>query len=298
MPCLNPIEGWLTPNGLSFKPPKGRISGDPIRVACRNCIACKIDRSKEWAVRIMHHAQLHEENMFVTLTYDEDNLPRDQGLHHEHFQLFMKRLRKYAWAHHKKKLSYYMCGEYGEKFGRPHYHAIIFGMKMPDTKKYGKLFNSETLEGLWGLGYTSIGTVTLESAAYVARYIMKKVTGDQAENHYVKAFVDQDTGEIVDTFVVKPEYNRMSTKPAIGKEWFEMYENDFGNDPENQICHINGKQFPMPAYYLKRLKAQNPTKYESVMKARTEHARQNQPTDEELEIRKLHYNHHLRKGKL
>lgn len=245
-------------------------------------------------MRIMHESQLHEDNMFVTLTYDEENLPLDQGLHHEHFQKFMKRLRKYAWKYHGKKLSYYMCGEYGEKFGRPHYHAIIFGLQMPDAKKFGKLWNSEILQALWGLGYTSIGTVTLESAAYVARYIMKKITGDDAEKHYVKAFVDEETGEIVDTFKVAPEYNRMSTRPAIGKEWFKLYEGDFGTDPEKQVCHINGKTFPLPAYYLKRLKAQNPDKYEEVLEARKKHAKENRLTPKQLEQRKESYNVHLR----
>lgn len=295
MPCLSPVEGWFTPQGLSFKPPKGKIDGEPVKVACRNCIGCKVDRSKEWSVRIMHEAQLHDENMFITLTYREADLPQDQGLHHSHFQAFMKRLRQYALRHHgKKRIAYYMCGEYGDKFGRPHYHAIIFGLKMPDIKKYGKLYNSQKLEDIWQLGYTSVGTVTLESSAYVARYILKKITGDDAERHYVKAFVDEETGEIVETFKVEPEYNRMSTRPAIGKEWFKMYSGDFGNDPENQVCHINGKTFPMPQYYLKRLKIQDPDKYEKVLEARTRHAKENQLTDEELEMRKQTFNVHLR----
>lgn len=246
----------------------------------------------------MHESELHDANMFVTLTYDEENLPPDQGLHHEHFQKFMKRLRKYAWHYHKKRLSYYMCGEYGEKFGRPHYHAIIFGMDMPDKQKYGKLWNSEKLQSLWGLGYTSIGNVTINSAAYVARYIMKKVTGEDAEKHYVKAFVDEETGEIVDTFTVKPEYNRMSTNPAIGKEWYEQYHRDLGDDPANLNCHLNGKTYPVPAYYLRRMKAQNPEKYEQVMNARTEHARKHQKSELELEALKTKYNRPLKRGSL
>jgi hypothetical protein len=247
----------------------------------------------------MHHSQLHDQNMFVTLTYDEEHLPLDQGLNHEHFQKFMKRLRKYAWRYHDgKKISYYMCGEYGDKFGRPHYHAIIFGLEMPDVKKYGKLYNSEILQNIWGMGYTSIGTVTLESAAYVARYIMKKITGDQAEDHYVKLLIDEESGEVVETFVVKPEYNRMSTNPAIGKEWFELFESDFGSDPEKQICHINGKSFPMPGYYLKRLKAQNPDKYEQVMQARIKHAKNNERSELEIEALKTKYQFNKRKSKL
>jgi hypothetical protein len=86
----------------------------------------------------------------------------------------------------------------------------------------------------------------------------------------------------------------MSTRPAIGKKWFELYENDFGEDPENQHCHVNGKTFPMPKYYLQRLKAQNPAKYERVLEARTQYARENKPTEEQLKIRKEQFNVHLR----
>lgn len=292
MPCIKPLEAWQTSEGLKFaKDEKAhRFNHKPIKLACRNCIGCRIDKSREWAVRIMHEQSLHAENMFITLTYNDEHLPRDQGLHHDHFKDFMKRLRR--WADYNldgRKISYYMCGEYGAKFGRPHYHAIIFNLRMPDAKKYGKLWNSEILERLWGKGYTSIGNVTLQSAAYVARYIMKKVTGDQAEKHYIKALVDEETGEIVDRFEVEPEYNRMSTRPAIGKEWFKLYSKDFGENPEEQQIHINGKAFPMPSYYLRQLEAQDPKKYEQIMEARKKYASENEPTEKELENRKFYY---------
>jgi len=187
-----------------------------------------------------------------------------------------------------------MCGEYGENFGRPHYHALIFGHRFDDLVKYKKdLWLSEKLENLWGMGFTPIGNITLQSAAYVARYIMKKMTGNEADAHYQKAYVEESTGEITDTFKVEPEYNRMSTRPAIGKEWYKQFKNDI----EDQTCHINGRTFPVPKYYLKQLKAEDPAKYEQIMSEREQYARDNEKTPGQLEALKNKYNHQLRNNR-
>jgi len=179
----------------------------------------------------MHEASLHQENMFITLTYSDEHMPKNHGLNHQHFQDFMKRYRRYLDYKHNKKIKYYMCGEYGDNFGRPHYHALIFGHRFDDLVKYKKdLWLSQKLENLWGMGFTPIGNITLQSAAYVARYIMKKMTGNEADAHYQKAYVEESTGEITETFKVEPEYNRMSTRPAIGKEWYKQFKNDISNN--------------------------------------------------------------------
>lgn len=163
---------------------------------------------------------MHEENCYVTLTYNNENLPRDRGLHHEHFQLFMKRLRHHA----DPGLKYYMCGEYGDSDGRPHYHALFFGFDPSDRKFYSRnkngdnLYTSRFLEHLWGKGFVIVGDATFESAAYVARYVLKKVTGENAKRHYET--IDTETGEI---HSVRPEYNAMSRNPGLGKSYYEMY---------------------------------------------------------------------------
>jgi len=237
----------------------------------------------------MHEASLHQENQFITLTYNEKHLPKNEGLNHEHFQKFLKRYRfKIA----PRKITYYMCGEYGENFGRPHYHALIFGHRFKDLENLGKpsYFRSPTLETLWPYGYSMIGNVTFQSAAYVARYIMKKITGDQAKDHYEKCH--QATGEIVQ---VKPEYNRMSTRPAIGKRWFEQFSSDYEN--ESRQAHVNGKAHQMPKYYLKKLKAADPDQYEVIMAERLQYAKANAPDENTLEARKLKYNHQFRKDR-
>lgn len=286
MSCIAPIDAWQTQDGIKFKPPYRSALSPPIKIPCRNCIGCKIDRSKEWAVRCMHEKSMQDAegnpSMFITLTYSPEHLPQDEGLHHEHFQAFMKRYRKYI---QPKKIKFYMCGEYGEQLGRPHYHAIIFGHQFSDFENIGKnLKTSATLEKLWGKGFVTIGTVTYESSAYVARYIMKKITGDEGKHHYKKGLVNPETGEITE-IEIQPEYNRMSTRPAIGKEWFENYNKEID---KNQL-HINGRTVNVPKYYLRRLKAVDPARYEILNAERVKAAKENQPTETALEARRLKY---------
>lgn len=196
----------------------------------------------------MHEAELHELNCFVTLTYNEDQIPPGQNLKYKHFQDFLKRLRK---AHAKRgKIRFYMCGEYGEAFDRPHYHACLFGIDFPDKYKWRKnnngdqLYRSASLERLWRHGNSEIGAVTFQSAAYVARYVMKKITGDRAASHYT--YVDQH-GEIHQR---TPEFNHMSLRPGIGARWFDKYNQDVF--PSDRVI-ARGRPILPPRYYDKLL---------------------------------------------
>ena len=211
---------------------------------------------------------MHKENAFITLTYNDENL-RDISLDHREFQLFIKRLRKSksAWQGKPGKCSYYMAGEYGTENRRPHFHACIFGWSPPDKKYWyttgskSKLYTSEILDKLWEYkGFTSIGDVNFESAAYISRYLMAKVTGQAAEKHY--EYVDEETGEIKR---VKPEYNKMSLKPAIGKQWLEKYATDVY--PKGEIL-IRKHKTKSPKYYDKQYKKKEPDKYEEMKQQR------------------------------
>lgn len=168
---------------------------------------------------------MHEESCFITLTMNDEYLSSRENpysLDKSEFQKFMKRLRK----RYGKQIRYFHCGEYGEKNGRPHYHAIIFGMDFEDKELFQirdeiRLYTSETLAKLWPYGFVTIGEVTIESCAYVARYVTKKINGKDAENHYIRW--DPSTGEGIP---IEPEYATMSRKPGIGKLWLEKYKND------------------------------------------------------------------------
>ena len=244
---FNPTHGWVD---------------RPLTIPCGQCVGCRLERSRQWAVRCVHEASLHEDNCFITLTYNNESLPEDGSLNKKHFQDFMKRLRK---KYKNKKIRYYHCGEYGDKNFRPHYHAIIFGLEFDDQKLFTvnngeKLYTSEKLEKLWPFGFSTIGTVTFESAAYVARYVMKKVNGKNAKDHYER--IDPDTGEI---YNLVPEYNTMSRRPGIASGWFDKYKDDVY--PSDNI-HLRDKTFRPPKFYDKMYEHLMPNEMEKIKKQR------------------------------
>lgn len=163
-----------------------------------------------------------------------------------------------------------MCGEYGDNFGRPHYHAILFNCVFDDLVHYrreGKidLFKSEVLSELWGKGFCSVGAVTLHSAGYVARYSLKKITGPEAGNVY--QWLDESTGEVHDR--VAP-FSKQSLKPGIGYDWFHRFRSDVF--PHDNLV-FEGKKFPVPRYYRKLLERDDEALSESLKQSRREFAR-------------------------
>lgn len=242
MACFKPISGYRCRDGTVRFYDKN--DGDPIEVPCGQCVGCRLERSRQWAVRCMHEAQMHKEKTFVTFTYDDDYLPIGGSLRYRDYQLFMMRLiKKFG------PVRFYMCGEYGAQTFRPHYHSILFGVDFSDKVRYRKgsdgtwLYDSAVLKKLWPWGDTCFGDVTFQSAAYVSRYCMAKVTGSAAAEHYKS--VDLYTGEALDRV---PEFNRMSLKPGIGAEWFEKFKKDVY--PRNYVV-INGVKCKPPKYYDK-----------------------------------------------
>lgn len=185
--------------------------------ACGQCIGCKLEKSRQWAVRCMHEASLYDHNVFITLTFREPRFSLD---YLGDFQPFMKKLRERLrpWF---PKIRFYMCGEYGEENSRAHYHALLFNCDFPDKvlhKRSGphKLFRSPMLEELWPHGFSSIGSVTFESAGYVARYCTKVLSGDESDDSGALSILDPDTGEI---YTRLKEFSRMSLRPGIGAGW-------------------------------------------------------------------------------
>lgn len=288
MPCFNPRHVYCHPdpnpvNGkkvILFSPPNPTAL-IPMQLPCGSCSGCRLERSRQWAIRVMHEAQLHSSNSFVTLTYDDEHLPELNSLEHGDFQKFMKRLRKRFGA----GVRYYMCGEYGENFGRPHFHACLFNINFRDKKLWktirgNKLYRSETLERLWPFGFSSIGSLTFESAAYVARYIMKKRTGSQAADHY----------EILDPYGEyqqrTPEYNRMSLKPGLAKGWFDKYSSDVY--PSDEVI-IREKKCRPPKYYDKLYELSYPSELDDIKFKRLQNAKKHSEnsTPERLAVREI-----------
>ena len=278
MACLNPLQGYhQIGGGLTFK--KSSSNGSTLTVNCGQCLGCRMARSKEWAIRIMHEAKMHPENCFLTLTYED----APHSLNLKHFQNFMKRLRK---QNEPKKIRLFHCGEYGQIYtnpgdptsdpikhhahpeknaiGRAHYHAILFNHDFNDKQTYKQnrheqtLYTSPTLSKLWGHGFATIGNVTQESAAYTARYLLKKITGDLSHTYYTK--IDQ-YGELHE---IKSEYVTMSRGNnyppghplktyGIGHTWLQKYGEDIYAYDE---CVIDGKKHLSPVTTLHNLKNQ------------------------------------------
>lgn len=266
MSCYKPIKAYKsnskrTKNGkayIAFKIDDAGHSYELVDLPCGQCIGCRLDRSKQWALRCVHEASLFKNNCFITLTFDDYHLNELQTLVKADFQKFMKRLRKrfkgfeYVITDQGKKrfpIRYFHCGEYGSQLRRPHHHACLFNFDFEDKilwqRKNGIcLYRSPTLEELWPFGFCTIGDVTFDSAAYVARYVTKKITGDMAAIHY--AYVDEETGEM---FYIEPEYVTMSRRPGIGKRWFDKFgETDVYS---KDFITINGRIQKVPAYYDK-----------------------------------------------
>lgn len=186
----------------------------------------------------------------------------------------MKRLRKKFGS----GIRFYHCGEYGDQYGRPHYHACLFNFDFRDkalwqvTKSGEKIYRSADLEELWPFGHSSVGSVTFQSAAYVARYVMKKKTGKMAPAYY--EYVDED-GQIFDRL---PEYTTMSRRPGIAKGWLEKYQSDVF--PSDTVV-LNNKKFRPPRYYDTQYEIAYPSDFKKIRNRRVrkskKHADNNTP---------------------
>lgn len=255
MTCFHPLSGYRTDainpdtgkRGLTFNPLKSVNSALPLKLACGQCRGCRHDRAAAWSVRLGHEAKISSCASFITLTYEDDKLPSDYSVHKRDFQLFMKRLR----AARGGRIRFFGVGEYGDDFGRPHYHALLFGEafyadRKPWAKRNGhQVYRSDALESLWPFGHSELGSVTAASAGYVARYSVKKMTGDLAKDHYLRPSpVDGKMHQ------VEPEFAVMSRRPGIGTEWFNRFAGDaFPSD----FLIVDGRRKPVPSFYLRKL---------------------------------------------
>lgn len=227
---------------------KSYAGAKAMSVPCGQCMSCRLTRAQDWSTRVHHEASLHADNCFVTLTFSDDYVPSDHSIRVRHLQLFMKRLRKQL---RTNRVRYFACGEYGEQTFRPHYHLILFGYCPDDLVAWRRtssgfvVSRSPELERVWPYGHVEVGTVTTQSAGYVARYVTKKVSGDLAGDHYTRWH--PDTGF---PWSVVPEFLVMSRRPGIGDRWFNEFSCDaFPSD----FVVVEGQKKPVPRFYKRRL---------------------------------------------
>lgn len=238
--CTNPRFASHNPNGGRINFSKKNYNNEMVafQVPCGKCIECRLEYARTWAVRAMHEATMHRSNIFLTLTFNDDTIGENK-LNYSEFQLFMKKLRNH-YGH--QKLSYIVAGEYGDKTGRKHYHAIIFGIHPTDGVMLRKdknehiIYKSPEIEKLWSHGLTEYGSVTFESCSYVARYCLKKRGVKESDPIF-----------------------KTSRHSAIGKTWLEKNWKDIFN---TGICITrDGFHVKIPRYYEKWLLKNHPEKY-------------------------------------
>lgn len=221
-------------------------------VPCGKCVGCKLDRARAWSIRITHEAQLFDSNWFATLTYRDDALPESRSLEYPHFQKFMKRLRKSVGGDMEgpeggRPLRFFCAGEYGGRTGRPHFHAVLFNLRVGDERAWDNgHYWSAKLEDIWSYGHVVLDCVTPASAAYVAGYTQKKVYGVSGRSAY-EDVVNVRTGELTSR---RPEFAVMSLKPGIGAWWYARYGSDLF--PEDHAIVAGGKRWKVPRYYWER----------------------------------------------
>lgn len=212
---------------------------------------CRLAYSREWAIRITHEQAMHEASCFLTLTYDDEHLPPFGQLVKRDLQLFFKRLRKSVGS-----FRYVACGEYGELRRRPHFHVALFGLDFRADRllrgqgiQGDELFESATLGSVWTQGNHMIGALTFESAAYIARYITKRISGSGASP--LPLACDPATVELV---MPNPEFLLCSRRPGIGDAWFKKH---FRSDvfPHGRVITAQGTPAPVPRFYKEKLNA-------------------------------------------
>lgn len=271
-------------------------------IPCRHCWACQLKYAAEWATRLTWESQYHKHKYYITLTYNEENLPiyakfkyispEGENIIYENdgtwtgtlepndVTKFINTLRKYYERRGIKGIKYFYCGEYGSEGKRPHYHMILFGAPLDlnqfysyklDNKHHKMHWKSKELERWWGKGIVDVAEVEWNSCAYVARYCMKKIDNNNDPKEYAAQ------GKI-------KEFIRMSRNPGIATRYYQenkdkIYELD---EVIQRTIHGNVSSFKPPAAFDKKLKEEDPELYEQIKESRRAAAERNRKLEKEL----------------
>lgn len=262
MSCFHPLRAWKVGDSITFRRPKKQGANcEELQLPCSKCIGCLLDKASDYAVRCWCEAKNWENNCFITLTYNNKNLPENGMLCKKDVQDFMKRLRYFhegieEWTNpqtgkREKPIRYLLCGEYGPNgTHRPHYHILIFNWRPEKLKfwKYNfrgeKLYKCDELykkdpkkPGIWGKGFVTVGDLTYESACYVARYCSKKLFKGIKHETLKKA-------------EIQPEFILLSRNGGIGLKYWQEHKNQILNTG----IMIKQKNKRIPKYFERKFK--------------------------------------------
>lgn len=248
----------LLPNGNYIDRPDRNCApvGKPYyefdTIPCGRCIGCRLQRRKQWSDRAVLELPYHKSNLFITLTYNNDNIPISEGIDYDgtyvkSFTLVKKDLQDF-WKNLRYRfpnIRYLACGEYGSNTWRPHYHAIVFGLDLPDLVPFKKnelgdfLYTSETLEKIWKKGYCLVGEATHESIGYVAGYVTKKKYGQEAK--------------LYESLNICPEFLTMSRRPGLARQYYEDHKEDLFKETKYFFPTRDGVGSAYPSRYFNDL---------------------------------------------
>lgn len=282
MPCYHPL---LMRNTYEVNPDTGKwiwklegsaydlTDDEQYRVVpCNRCIGCRLDYAREWSNRMVLELLVNPSAVFVTLTYNDESVPEvvseacyglvSKSLNVRDVQLFHKRLRKHFAGN---KIRYFLAGEYGSKTFRPHYHAIYFGLSFDDfpdlvlhhyNANGDAVFTSKILEDIWSHGFITIGAVTRQTCSYTARYMLKKLKGNDSKYYDYRG--------------IKPEFTLSSRRPGIGMGYLDEHP-----DPEAIITLFDGGDnvsFPLPKKLFEKYADIDPSLYDEIKDRRRSEA--------------------------
>lgn len=304
MSCKHLQYGWRTENGIIYKDPL-RKHGEPVCRPCGICIDCRLDYSRQWAIRCKHEASLHEKNCVVTLTYSDENIPKgwwDKSdekkpkwveapgtIDPDAGPAWMKRLRaKIQYEREqlhkpwnpKDAIKTYGCAEYGcndPKCGRPwcghnmrpHYHIILFNYDFPDKKvtqttQGRNYYTSQILEQTWGLGGCQIMDMNFETAAYVSRYVTKKLSGPNWEK-YESERIKRGKQKHAYGAKLKEQSICIAQQTGIASEWWKINKEKIHS---NDLMYVNGQKIKPVKYYDHKYEIEKPNEYEKIKQKR------------------------------
>lgn len=253
-------DNWLKCKDNHISDNAKKVVKEYIEIPCGTCLGCRLQYSHDWSIRCMLEMQEHKENCFVTLTYDDKNVPKsfvqkvdeltgevsyvregqNYSLDKKDLQTFIRHLRQRGY-----KCRYYSCSEYGDTTLRPHYHLILFGYCPKDLKFYKKSkngdnhYHSQELQEIWNKGEVIVGEATFESCAYVARYVMKKVSGKNKEFYELNG--------------LEPEQVFMSRRPGIANNYYQAHKDtDLFLNEHFFVPSKNGSKSCTPFRYFKK----------------------------------------------
>lgn len=220
MPCFHRRKAWRVGGSVIFKEPSEGKARELLLLPCGGCIGCRQARARDWMVRCGLELSFHKRACWITLTYDDANLP--PTLSKKHLSAFVKRLRA-ALSERDRRFRFFGAGEYGDKYGRPHYHVILFGCSQDDEA---------LIVAAWGMGRVQVDRLEPAAIAYVAGYTAKKIGDSRPVSVAIGEFevLDRTTGEIVRgsyrNVMYQPPFLLMSRKPGIGgdaRKWWRSW---------------------------------------------------------------------------